>query len=284
MKIGKASGPSGVVIELFKADGGKCLKSLINIFSDVLFTEKLLEEWMLSLIVPIFKGKGDTLNPNSYREIKLLEHAFKLYEKVLDGHLCEVVDIDKMQYGFMPGRGTAGAVLFLVKEQLDLVLRLSEKFRAKNKKLFFIFVDMEKAFDRVPREAIRFALKQKGVPEYLLNGVMSLYKGCNTAVSVEGELSSSFSVKVGVHQRSALSPLLFIMVMDVLIEDVRDGSLMELFIMDKDGRWKNAVEGKGLRENVDKAKGMQLLFGKKGSVSKVDPCGVCGERVGCNSI
>ena len=36
--------------------------------------------------------------------------------------------------------------------------------------------------------------------------------------------------------------------------------------------------------NVDKTKGMQLLFGKKVSVSKVDPCGECGDRVGCNSI
>ena len=129
---------------------------------------------------------------------------------------------------------------------------------------------------------------------------MSLYKGCKTAVSVVGELSSSFSVKVGVHQGSALSPLLFIMVMDVLTDDVRDGSLMELLyaddlvlcgeslngVMDKYGRWKNAVEGKGLRMDVNKTKGMpkgiQLLFGKKSNVSKVDPCGVCGERVGCN--
>ena len=129
---------------------------------------------------------------------------------------------------------------------------------------------------------------------------LSLYKGCKTAVSVVGELSSSFSVKVGVHQGSALSPLLFIMVMDVLTDDVRDGSLMELLyaddlvlcgeslngVMDKYGRWKNAVEGKGLRMDVNKTKGMpkgiQLLFGKKSNVSKVDPCGVCGERVGCN--
>ena len=44
------------------------------------------------------------------------------------------------------------------------------------------------------------------------------------------------------------------------------------------------MKGKGLRVNVDKTKGMQLLFGKKSSVSKVDPCGVCGEWVGCNSI
>ena len=61
---------------------------------------------------------------------------------------------------------------------------------------------------------------------------MSLYKGCKTTVSVNGEILSSFSVKIGLHQESALSPLLFIMVMDVLTEDVRDGSIMELLYAD----------------------------------------------------
>ena len=42
----------------------------------------------------------------------------------------------------------------------------------------------------MPREVIRFASKKKGVPEYLVNGIMSLYKGCKTAVSVDRELSS----------------------------------------------------------------------------------------------
>ena len=78
-------------------------------------------------------------------------------------------------------------------------------------------------------------------------------------------------MKVGVHEGSALSPLLFIMIMVILAEDVRDGSLMELLyaddlvlcgeslneVIDKYGRWKNAVEGKDLRVNVEKTKGMQ---------------------------
>ena len=79
----------------------------------------------MSSLVPIFKGKGDPLNPNSYGGIKLLQHAFKLYEKVLDGRLREVVDTDKMEYGFMPERGTVDTFFFLG--------RLSEKFRAKKK-------------------------------------------------------------------------------------------------------------------------------------------------------
>ena len=95
-----------------------------------------------------------------------------------------------------------------------------------------------------------------------------------------------------------MSPLLFIMVMDVLIEDVRDDSLMELLhaddlvlcgeslneVMDKYERWTNAVEEKSLVVNVDKTKGVQLLFRKKSIVPKKDPWGICGERVGYNSI
>ena len=78
------------------------------------------------------------------------------------------------------------------------------------------------------------------------------------------------------------------MIMDILIEDVTDVSLMELLyaddlvlcgeslneLMNDYGRWKNAMEGKGMRVNVDKMKGMRLLFGKKSSALKVDPCGV----------
>ena len=85
------------------------------------------------------------------------------------------------------------------------------------------------------------------IPEYLVDGVMSLHEGCKTAVLVHRELSSSFSGKVSVHQRSALSPLLFIMLVDILIEDVRDGSLMELLCA-----CDLALFGKSLNEVMDK--------------------------------
>ena len=96
-----------------------------------------------------------------------------------------------MQYKFMPGGGTVDAVFVL--------RRLIEKFRTKNKKLFFVFFDLENAFDWVLREAIRFALRWKGAPEYLVFTVMSLYKICKTVVSVHGQLLSLFPVKVGLH-------------------------------------------------------------------------------------
>ena len=175
-------------------------------------------------------------------------HAFKLYQKILDGHLCELVEIVKMQYGFVSGRGTVDAVVVLK--------RLTEQFRAKNKNLFFVFIDVEKAFDQVPREVICFALRQYGVSEYFVDGVMSLYKDYKTAVSVEGELSNSFSVKVGVYQGSALSPLLFITVMDVLTESLDE-------VMDKYGRSKNLVEGKCLRVNVGNKRYAVIIWEEK---------------------
>ena len=124
---------------MFNAGGDTCLKYLTTIFNDILLEVRYQSNGMLSSLVQIFKGKGNPLNPNSYRGIKLLDNAFKLYEKILDERLSEVVDIDKMLYVFIPGRGTADAVFVL--------RRLSEKFRAKNNKLFFVFVDLEKAFD-----------------------------------------------------------------------------------------------------------------------------------------
>ena len=74
--------------------------------------DKLPEEWVLSSLVPIFKGKRDLLNPNSYRGIKLSKHAFKLYEKILDGRSREMVDIDKCSMGLCQGEGLFMLCLF----------------------------------------------------------------------------------------------------------------------------------------------------------------------------
>ena len=77
-----------------------------------------------------------------------------------------------------------------------------------------------------------FCFEAEACPIIFGNEIMSLYKGCKTVTSVDGEISSSFSVKVGVHHGSALNPLSFTTVMVVLTEDMRDGSLIELLYTD----------------------------------------------------
>ena len=110
------------------------------------------EEWKTSVVVPIFKGKGDAMDCGAYRGIKLLEHAMKIMERVLENRIRGLIMIDDMQFGFMPGKGTTHA-LFILR-------RVQEEFRGREHKLYMCFVDLEKAFDRVPRKVMEWALRK----------------------------------------------------------------------------------------------------------------------------
>ena len=88
--------------------------------------------------------------------------------------------------------------------------------RVKGKKLCFGFVDLEKGFDRVPREVISWAMRKLGVEEWLVSAVTSMYIGAKTIVRTVYGNSKGFEVKVGMHQGSGLSPLLFVIVMEAI--------------------------------------------------------------------
>ena len=129
-----------------------------------------------------------------------------------------MVDIGPMQFGFMPARGTTDAIFIL--------RQLIEKYNEGANDLYMIFVDLEKAFDRVPRKLIEWALRRKGVPERLVAAIMAMYNQVETVVQMEGETSDSFMVKVGVHQGSILSPLLFNIVLDEIAKVVNKEQLI----------------------------------------------------------
>ena len=95
------------------------------------------------------------------------------------------------------------------------------------------FVDLEKAFDRVPREIVWCVLRRLGVEEWLVTVVIVMYEGITTAVKMKEGDSNGFEVKVGVHQRSVLSPLLFIIVLEALSSEFRVGLPWELFYADE---------------------------------------------------
>ena len=212
------------------------------------------------LIVAIFKGKGDVMNCGSYRGVKLLEHAMKIVERILERRIRTLVNLNEMQFRFIPGKTTVDAIF--------IVRRMQEEYQKKDKNLYMCFVDMEKAFDRVPRKVMEWAMRKKGLSEVIVWAVMSLYDGAKTRVRVGSAYSEEFEVKVGVHQGSVLSPLLFAIVVDVITENARRGVVNELpyaddlVIMSKDmedlkkrfWNWKDALEGKGLKVNTRKTK------------------------------
>jgi len=82
---------------------------------------------------------------------------------------------------------------------------MQEKFRAEGKKVYFGFVDLEKAFDRVPREVIRWAMCNLGVEEWLISTVMSVYTGAKTVARTVYGNSHHFEVKISMYQGSALT-------------------------------------------------------------------------------
>ena len=93
---------------------------------------------------------------------------------------------------------------------------MQEKFTAKGKKLYFGFVGLEKAFDRVLSGAKRWTMHKLGVEKWLVLAVMSMYTGAKTVARTVYGNSNGFEVKGGMHQGSVLSPLLFVMVMEAL--------------------------------------------------------------------
>src|SRR3989442_865967 len=99
----------------------------------------------------------------------------------------------------------------------------SKKSSLENKELWIAFVDLEKAFDRVPRDVLWWALRRVGVEEWLIKVIKSIYEGCTTSVRMNGEESENFEVKVGVHQGSVLSPILFNIVMQAIAENFKKG-------------------------------------------------------------
>ena len=139
--------------------------------------------------------------------------------------------------------------------------QLPEKYLEKRKKLYHIFVDLEKAFDKIPRTAIRWALGRQRVPERLINSVMTLYRETRSSVRVAGETSMGFGIELGVHQGSVLSPLLFTVVMKEATKECRVGDPWELLYADDlvvtaesregvealFGEWRWYFERKGLR-------------------------------------
>ena len=120
------------------------------------------------------------------------------------------------------------------------------------------FVDLEKAFDRVQRKVLVWAMRKKGIQQILVRSLMSLYKGAKTRVRVDSELSEKFEVKVGMHQEPVLRHIPFPLKVDgALSELLYADDLVQLSetiegLRNKFLKWKEAFESNGLRVNFGK--------------------------------
>ena len=135
LNMGKAAGPTGVVSEMMQALGGFGSRWMTDLINNIVKEDYIPDDWRKSILVPVYKGKGDSLVCGSYRAINLLEQPMKVLERVLEKRIRCQVSIDNMQFGFMSGKGTTGAIFIMP--------QIQEKDKAK-KKLYYAFVDFEK--------------------------------------------------------------------------------------------------------------------------------------------
>ncbi|KAK3543780.1 hypothetical protein QTP70_027194 [Hemibagrus guttatus] len=237
MKSGKAVGPDDIPVEVWKCLGEAAVEFLTSFFNSVLESERMPEEWRRSVLVPIFKNKGDVQSCSNYRGIKLMSHTMKLWERVVEARL--------------------------------------RKYRDGQKELHCVFVDLEKAYDRVPREELWYCMRKSGVAEKYVRVVQEMYERSRTVVRCAVGQTEKFKVEVGLHQGSALSPFLFAIVMDQLSEEVRQESPWTMMFAD------DLVICSESREQVEEnLERWRFALERRGmKVSRIQSNGECGKEV-----
>ena len=157
MSLGKAAGSSGIVTEVLKAAGPSGASMIRDLLEDILFEKLIPSEGQESHIVSVYKGKGDALNRSNYRGLKLIDQVMKVLERVVKGFIRQRVVINDMQCGFMQGRGTTYAIFIL--------LQIQEKHLVAGKPLYLAFIELEKVFDKVPRQVIWRSMRKLKIDE-----------------------------------------------------------------------------------------------------------------------
>ena len=262
MKMGKAAESSGITAEFWKNLGEEESLWMCKLLNRITMEGKIPEQWKDSKIVTIYKEKGDPMDCATYRDIKLLEHGPQIIEKILDKRLREIIVIDKMQFGFSKGTDTTDGIF--------TIRQVQEKMREKNKKVFMASLDLEIAYDRVPRKVVYWCLRKRGVIEGLIKIVEETHNGAMTRIRTQCGNTEAFGINVGVHQGSALSPFLFIAIMDTLTSEIRKTIPWELIFSDdialvvtteeelqeKVIRWQEVLRKGGLKMNAENSEVM----------------------------
>ncbi|KAL5194661.1 Protein transport protein Sec24-like [Glycine soja] len=273
MSNGKAVGPDNIPIEVWKTLGDRGLEWLTKLFNEIMRSKRMPEEWRRSTLVPIYKNKGDIQNCANYRGIKLMSHTMKLWERVIERRLRKETQVTENQFGFMPGRSTMEAIY--------LLRRVMEQYRMDQQDLHLIFIDLEKAYDRVPREILWKALEKKGVRVAYIRAIQDMYDRVSTSVRTQGGESDDFPITIGLYQGSTLSPYLFTLILDVLTEQIQEIALRCMLFADDivllgESReelnerletWRRALETHGFRLSRSKSEYMECKFNKSRRVS-----------------
>ena len=210
----KAPGSDGLPMEFYVKFWDVLGDDLVCVLNSC-YREGSLSLSQRSGVISLSFKKGDRLDIRNWRPISLLNVDYKLASRVIAGRLLKVIDlvVAKDQTCGVPGRFIGENVAFL-RDVVDYAT-LSDI------PIAILSLDQEKAFDRVEWSFMRQTLQSMGFGDSFVSWVDLFYHNVRSSVNVNGYLSQPFSLSRGVRQGCPLSPLLYVLVSEVLAVSIR---------------------------------------------------------------
>ena len=202
LKNGKSTSNDLISNEMLKYGGPYIIKPIEKLFNFIFDKGVFPSVWNESILVPLHK-KGSKADPNNYRGLSVSSNLGKVFNKIINTRLGLFVSenniISKNQIGFKEKCRTSDHI-FTIKSIINCY---------KKKKVYAAFIDLKKAYDTVWREGLFYVLLEHNVPIKIFNLIHSMYSETKSQIKFNEGLSKSFLSTRGVKQGDVLSPLLF---------------------------------------------------------------------------
>ena len=221
LNTNKSCGPDDLHPRLLSELADIISEPLAIILNLSIATRAIPKEWKLANVVPVFK-KGSKSLAENYRPISLTCVLCRVMESFLKDsimeHLLKNNLLSPRQHGFISGRSTVTQLL----AYLDSCVRSI----ANGNVVDVVYLDFQKAFDTVPHSRLIKKLQAYGIDGKLLDWVAEYLKNRNQVVTVNGESSLVGDVLSGIPQGTVLGPLLFIIYINDILDDVDSEGLL----------------------------------------------------------